>query len=105
MSGRLAYLWLELASFLGVWLLSYGTFEWRSILCPRFVRLATALYAIWLTLDACAVAAGIWYFPSEGSLPIRLLGLPLEEHLFLVLHTVLTFILLSFLQARQQRKQ
>ena len=97
LDSRFAYLFMELACVLGVWLLAAGSFSWRLLASKRFLLPAIALYALWTVLDVLAVRFRIWWFPLEGSIPIRLLGLPLEEHVFLILHTILTMMLLSLL--------
>jgi lycopene cyclase domain-containing protein len=68
---------------------------------PQFAGVAFALAFFWFCIDQVAVGLGIWDFPDGGTLPIRLLSLPLEEYLLFFLHTVICFLLLQqYLPAR-----
>jgi lycopene cyclase domain-containing protein len=49
---------------------------------------------MWVFWDLLAFQLGVFQFPPGGSLPPRILGLPLEEHLFFLVHTITLWALL-----------
>ena len=91
---NLTYLGAEVACLAGLALLAYSTLAARTLVTKRFMAIAVALYCLWVAIDLVAVSSGVFYFPPEGSLPIRVLGLPLEEHLFFPIHTAAVWLLI-----------
>ena len=90
-----AYLFLEFA------ILIYAVgFGWEHLAATRLRRRrfwlgAASLAIVWFVLDEIAVRLGLWAFPQGGTLPVRLLSLPIEEYVLFFLHTVLCFLLVA----------
>jgi lycopene cyclase domain-containing protein len=84
----LSYLFFELAAVFCAWLALYSLGALRTLATKRFLFLAAALYVFWVGWDLLAASLGVFLFPMKGSLPIRIMGLPLEEHLFFLVHTI-----------------
>ncbi|HEX4952253.1 MAG TPA: lycopene cyclase domain-containing protein [Thermoanaerobaculia bacterium] len=89
-----AYLFLELAVI--AYLLGYcwehlrlGAVRWRGLALT-----ATSLALFWFVVDQIALRLGLWTFPAGGTLGFRLCGLPLEEYLLFLLHTLVCLALL-----------
>ncbi len=93
-----SYLIAELALLTLGLLLKPEHIRWASFLERRFLATAAGLYFFWLALDLAAVRLGLWFFPIEGTLPWRLLGLPLEEHGIFLIHTILCYVLLGLVR-------
>jgi lycopene cyclase domain-containing protein len=94
------YFVLEVAMFSTIALLSWQQwtvewFRWR-----KFRRSAILLCFLWFALDQFAVQAGVWSFPAEGTLPIRIVRLPIEEYLCFIGHTAITFMIVRLLELR-----
>jgi lycopene cyclase domain-containing protein len=89
-----AYLFLELA--IVVFVLGFCWEEWRprELMSRVFWRPALGLAVVWFAIDEVAVRLGLWSFPAGGTLPTRVLALPLEECALFVLHTLLCMLLL-----------
>jgi lycopene cyclase domain-containing protein len=83
---ELSYGLFEIAIFLACWLVVYSVGASSSVLTCRFALLTLAIYLVWLGWDLAAIRAGVFVFPADGSLPVRLLGVPLEEHAFFFVH-------------------
>ena len=88
------YLYFDLALLAAVM-----SFAWPEVtlkdLRSRHLWITTGvLMAIWFIVDQIALATGVWYFPEDGTLPIRVARLPLEEWLALFGHTVITRLVL-----------
>lgn len=94
MPESLSYLFLELALLATLIVFSVDAIRLQELVGRRFVGRASLLFVIWLLVDQIAVGLGIWYFPSEGTLSVRLLNLPLEEYICFVLHTVICYLAL-----------
>ena len=92
-----AYFLIELAMASGAFGIAYSTRTLTTFTTWRFLAVNGFLYILWLSLDLLAVSRGVFLFPTDGNLPFRILGLPLEEHLFFPLHTavVWSFVLLA----------
>ena len=92
MSLSSAYLFFELAVF--VFLLGFGWEHWnlRDLASRLFWIPAVCLASLWFLMDQIAVRLSLWMFPEDGSLPIRLFSLPIEEYLFFFLHTLICYI-------------
>ena len=88
-----AYLFIEIAMMLVVWAVAYATNSGRTLVTRRYIAISVLLYCLWLVLDLLAVARGVFDFPAQGNLPFRILGLPVEEHLFFPLHTAVIWML------------
>jgi lycopene cyclase domain-containing protein len=58
----------------------------------------TILFLFWWIIDELAVSFQIWTFPPEGTLPIRILRLPIEEYIIFLIHSGLTFALIALLR-------
>jgi len=94
------YLVLEIAMFSTIALLSWQQWTFAAFWSRRFLRSALLLYCLWFALDQLAVQANVWSFPVEGTLPIRILRLPIEEYLCFVGHTAITFLIVRLLELR-----
>ncbi len=89
---NLSYFVFELFVLLGVGLVAHSLGIVYTVATRRFITVAAALYVFWVVLDVIAVRMGVFVFPARGNLPIRVLGLPLEEHLFFIVHVVAIWI-------------
>lgn len=93
-----SYFFVELGLLSTAAALTWRADVWRELLHPVNVRRVALLTALWWTVDAMAVHIGLWYFPAGGTLPFRIAGLPVEEFLGLLTHTLVTFVLVRFFQ-------
>jgi len=96
-----AYLFLELAA--GVYLLGFAG-GYLSIKKAGRVGMLKTLFGLvlfWVLLDEIALGLKLWTFPVEGSFRLRLLGLPAEEYLVLVLHTLVCYVLVQRTRAEK----
>jgi lycopene cyclase domain-containing protein len=87
----LSYIFLDLAVLLGAFILTLRHPIWGEIWSVWFLRRAIILFVTWSVVDWISVYLRLWQFPSGGTLPIRIVGLPLEEYAVFVVHTVLTY--------------
>lgn len=94
---NLSYLTFELAGLFGALLVIYSLGGIRTLISRRFMTLLASLSALWISWDYLAVYLDVFRFPREGNLPLRILGLPLEEHLFFFVHviTIWTIVLIA----------
>jgi lycopene cyclase domain-containing protein len=90
-----AYLFLELAAL--VYLVGFAGrhLRLRDFLDPILSRIVIGLVVLWFVLDEIALSLGLWTFPENGTLKVRVLGLPLEECLLLVLHPIVCYALIK----------
>ncbi len=97
-----AYLFLELSIL--VYAIGFGWENWRiaRLRSRTFLFATLGLAIIWFVLDQVAVRLGLWTFPLGGSLPVRLLSLPIEEYVLFFLHTI---ICLLFVRQYSQTSQ
>lgn len=95
MLSQASYLFLEVAVLL--YLLTFCYEQWRlqKLLSPTFLKPALLLALAWVVLDLIAVNLRIWSFPATSSLPIRILGLPIEECMLFFLHTLVCYLLVE----------
>jgi lycopene cyclase domain-containing protein len=100
MSSSAAYLFLELAII--VYAIGFGWEHWdvKRLLSPVYLYPAIGLAVLWFALDEIAVFLGLWSFPDGGTLPIRILSLPLEEYIIFFLHSLVCFILVNRYSSR-----
>ena len=93
MASTGAYLFLELA--IVVFILGFGWEYWhaKQFGSRTFLFAVMILAGFWFVLDQIAVRFGLWTFPQNGTLPVRLLELPLEEYILFFLHTLICFVL------------
>lgn len=89
MSSASPYLFLEIAAI--VFFLGFGWEYLRpqELISRRFWLPALFLAGFWLALDQIAIRIGLWSFPAGGTLPVRILNLPLEEYLLFIFHSVI----------------
>jgi len=89
-----AYLFLEVGII--VFFLGFGWEHWRvQELRSRWLWLAAGSLALfWFVIDEIAIRLNLWTFPDSGTLPIRILALPIEEYLLFFVHTLICFVLL-----------
>jgi lycopene cyclase domain-containing protein len=95
MPSSSAYLFLELAIL--VYVMGFGWEYWNTtqLRSRSFLVAAAVLAAVWFVLDQIAVHLGLWTFPENGTVRVRLLALPIEEYLLFLLHTVICFVLIK----------
>ena len=95
MASSAAYLFLELA--IVVYFIGFGWEYWRAARfhSRTFLFAAVFLAGVWFLLDQIAIHLGLWTFPEGGSLPVRILALPIEEYILFFLHTVICLILIK----------
>jgi len=89
------YLFIELSIL--VYLIGFGWEQWdlKELFSRSLGFSALGLAGLWFVLDQIALGLGLWTFPENGSLPIRLLSLPIEEYILFFLHTLVCFIFLK----------
>ena len=92
------YLFLELALILTALSLSSDRSIRTTLGSRRFWKIAGVLFVLWFSVDQLALRAGVWRFPDGGTLRVRLAGLPLEEYLCFVSHTIVTVLVLGIFE-------
>lgn len=97
-----SYLFLEISLVLFVAVLTHGRVKWSLLFSKWFLRRAILLFVIWFAIDQAAVTLGLWYFPQGGTLPFRLLHLPIEEYLLFGICTGICALLVSFFLQQEQ---
>ena len=103
MFGHLTYL-IWLAAFVGVPLV--GLMRWRRFFAPHTRALGWVLVGalaggwVW---DAASVQLRVWYYAPERIANFWLIGLPLEEWLW-ISGTTLMFALLTLVLVARERK-
>src|SRR5688572_24410500 len=102
MSASTAYLFLELAIIAYLMGYCWEHLSIRELGRPAFLLAVSGLACFWFAIDQVAIWLGLWTFPETGSLPFRLLSLPLEEYLLFFLHTFVCLFLLRQYSTRQQ---
>jgi lycopene cyclase domain-containing protein len=95
MPSSSAYLFLELAIL--AYVVGFGWEHWttKELFSAPILSAALSLSAVWFALDQIAVALGLWSFPAGGTMPVRILSLPIEEYLIFFLHTLVCFVLVK----------
>ena len=96
------YFLLEVGMLTTVALLSWQEWTLDGFRSRRFRRVAMLLCALWFALDQLAVQTNIWSFPVDGTLPIRIFRLPIEEYLCFIGHTTITFLVVRLFETRKQ---
>lgn len=91
-----SYLFLEVAVVLFAMLVTMGRVRWSFLATRWFVTRAAVLGVFWLAVDQVALGLGLWAFPEGGSLPFRLLGLPVEEYALFVMSSVVCAVIVQF---------
>jgi lycopene cyclase domain-containing protein len=94
-----SYCLFETAGITASLLIIYSLGAIRTLATRRFLAVVVAQYSVWITWDYLAVELGVFYYPHEGNLPLRVLGLPLEEHLFFPFHSLLSWAVVLLVQA------
>jgi hypothetical protein len=102
MSQKYSYLLLEIGMFLTIWLLSLNAVSWKPLLTRRGLLTCISIFILWFALDQTGLMFRLWSFPGAGTLPIRIFGLPLEEYLIFIIHTLMCFMLASMFHAEQR---
>ena len=82
-----SYALFELAWIFIIWLIIFSLGATRTLVTKRLLSVVAGLYAVWIIWDLVAVRLGVFYFPESGNLPLRVFNIPLEEHLFFVVHS------------------
>ncbi|MBV8517660.1 MAG: hypothetical protein JO197_09695 [Acidobacteria bacterium] len=88
------YLYFDLALLAAVMSFAWPAVTLEDLRSGRLWSTSVVLIALWFIVDQIALETGVWYFPAEGTLPIRVARLPLEEWLALFGHTVITRLVL-----------
>lgn len=94
-SPSAAYLFMELAILSYLLGFCWEHLRFQDVASSAIARVAVLLGAFWFTLDQIAIGLGLWTFPANGSLGLRLFALPLEEYLLFILHTFLCLVLIN----------
>ena len=82
-----SYVLFEIAWIFIISLIIFSLGAISTLATKRFLSVVVGLYAIWITWDFIAISFGVFHFPDEGSLPARIFNIPIEEHLFFVVHS------------------
>jgi hypothetical protein len=104
-SQHYAYFFIEAAMFIAVCVIAYVTGALPTFATKRFLLIVAALYSFWVSLDCAARLYSVFSFPPDGNLPLRILGLPLEEHLFFPLHTATIWVFLVLVGGQRHRSE
>ncbi len=94
-----SYFFVEIGLLLSAATITWQSSVWRDLVRPVYVRRIVGVTALWWVVDVLAVRLDLWHFPPGRTLPFRAFGLPLEEFLGLLTHTLVTFILMRFFGA------
>jgi len=95
MDSRYAYLFFEFSLFFTILFLTTGWERLGTLFTAPNIYKVIGLCVFFLVVDHTAVRIGIWHFPITGSVPIRLMGLPVEEYILAPLHCAVTFLLVE----------
>ena len=89
---NMAYLYMELA--LIVFGIGFGWELWNKgwIRSRSFIFLLMGISALWFIVDVIAIYAGLWSFPPGGTMPYRILNVPIEECILFVIHTMACYL-------------
>jgi lycopene cyclase domain-containing protein len=98
-SQNFSYILFELAVTIGALLILYALNALKTMATKRFLAVLIAQYLFWISWDLLSVRLDVFRFPQEGNLPIRIAGLPLEEHLFFPFHSLLTWAIVIMAEA------
>jgi lycopene cyclase domain-containing protein len=98
-SQNFSYILFDLAVTTGALLVLYSLNALTTMATKRFLAILIAQYLFWISWDYLAIRLGVFRFPREGNLPVRIAGLPLEEHLFFPFHSLLTWAVVIMAQA------
>jgi lycopene cyclase domain-containing protein len=90
-SQNFSYVLFEAAGITAALLILYSLGAIRTLATKQFLGILAGQYLLWIAWDFLAVELGVFYFPPEGNLPFRFLGLPMEEHLFFPFHSLLSW--------------
>jgi lycopene cyclase domain-containing protein len=99
------YLFLELA--IVVFFLGFGWEHWnfRRLNARVFWLPASGLACIWFAIDVLAIRLGLWAFPENGTFPIRIFSLPLEEYLLCCFFYIPSFASSSWNAMQEQTSE
>lgn len=100
LAPQFSYIFLEIATLLTVILIVPGETLRLAFGNRRIICVALLLFGLWTGVDLLAVRLDIWRFPQGGTLPIRFVGLPLEEYILFFLHSVIVIILTAHFRER-----
>ncbi len=95
---QLSYIVFEVAAFITISLVSFGFVRWSKVFSIRFFSIVGLLLFLFVLIDLFALKLNLWSFPLEGSLSIRILGLPIEEYILLLLHMAGCIMLMEIFQ-------
>ena len=92
---HLGYLFMEFGVLCTIAAFVAGSIPHDAIWHAATTRVAGLLLVAWVVVDQAGMRLGLWGFPAEGTLSLRVLGMPLEEYLCLFLHVLLCFLLVE----------
>ena len=98
MRAAYSYFFIQMGLLATVMVVTWKSDVWRELVQPVQARRIARVTMLWWTVDIIAVRLGLWSFPIGATLPFRLLGLPIEEFLGLLTHTLVTFLLVRFFE-------
>jgi hypothetical protein len=87
-----SYLFLELVFLVTVLILCGPMVRPAVVHWGDVLRRVAWLFILWTLADLAALRLNLWAFPAGGTLPLRLLGLPLEEYLVFLVHSGACFL-------------
>lgn len=90
---QLSYVLFAGAALLTVLVIGYDSRVHRIATSRRFWHCCGVLFIFWFIVDQVAIELALWHYPARGTIPIRILRIPLEEYVLFVIHTILTLIL------------
>jgi lycopene cyclase domain-containing protein len=102
MGSQASYLFLEIALVISIFVFTADSDPFHALRTRTFLLRSALLFALWFAVDQIAISLGIWYFPPQGTLPMRIARLPLEEYALFFFHSVICQMLVaSSLKARR----
>ena len=89
-----AYIFLEVSLLMTFLVLGYHVVDFKRLGSKRTLKCIGGIFILWVLVDLAAVQLGIWYFPAGGgTLPWRVLSLPIEEYFLFLLHSFACLVL------------
>ncbi len=96
MGTQMSYLLLELGVLAFVVSFTYGPWRVQQLAKRQFLVPSAILIVVWFAIDQLAVSLRLWDFPSDGgTLPARIIRLPIEEYLLFGIHGIVVIAIAS----------
>ena len=90
-----AYLFIEIAVFITILLISNSYCDWEKFISNKFAITLFGLFILWFIIEQIAINLGVWSFPIGNTSSIRLLNVPIEEYFLMIINTFYCLMLLE----------